>query len=280
MPSTRSVLIVEDDESWRDIYASAVTAEGFGIVRAAGNLAEAAELIDQIRFSVALIDVGLDITDDQNADGLRVLECIRSLGDETSLIVVTGRSGTDVLRITRDAIMKHYVQDILSKGELVPTVLREAIHQGVGAFTTAVTQQLERRSAQGLKILYDFTGNGADKFGGLSRPAMSDKLAHRLLADWLPILPEKQGSQPAEASPVGIPHAVCWSRSIGQPIAIAFASAADLNRTIETASSAELMLGGYPVRELLQQVSWNDMGGAVFALGDARRNSFSESEPQ
>jgi CheY-like chemotaxis protein len=278
VPSNRSLLIVEDSEEWRDIYARMAAREDFSMVKEATNLAEAVELIDQIRFSFAFIDIGLDTVDDHNVDGMRVLQRIRSLGDETSLIVVTGRSGRDVLPLTRDAIMKYHVQDIVGKNEVVPQDIREAIRRGVEAFTAAVADQLERRCAQGLKVLHNLISNGPSQFDGTSQPGIPEGLARHLLAEWLPILPEKQPSNLDKTSPPGLTHAICWSRAIGQPIAIALASAADLDKAINTASSAGILLGGYPVGELLEQVSWNDRGGAVFALAGAHRDSFGFSE--
>jgi ActR/RegA family two-component response regulator len=279
MPGNRSLLIVDDDEDWRDIYARAAAAEGFGIVRTAESLPKAIELIDQIRFSFAFIDIGLDVADDRNTDGMQVMQRIRSLGDETSLIVITGRGGTDVLRIARDALKKYEAQDILSKGHVAPADLREAVRRGVEAFTAESAQRLDQRVEQGLKILHDLISVGPAVGDNKHRINPPYKVARRLLAEWLPIFPEKHRSQPGDNPLPGIAHAVFWSRSIGQPIAIAVSGAADLDRTIKTASSTGIVFDGYPAGELLRRVSWKDLGGAVFAVAGARRDSFSEGAP-
>lgn len=218
MPSNHSLLIVEDDEEWCAIYADMATREGVGTVKTATNLAGAVELVDQIRFSFAIIDIGLDTAEDYNADGMKVLQRIRSLGDETSLIVVTGRSGVDVLPLTRDAIMKYQVLDIVGKMKVVPQDIREAIHRGVEAFTVSVADHFERRCAQGLNLLHHLISNGPSKFDGTSQSGIPEGLARRLLAEWLPILPEKRPSQLDGSSPPGLTTPSAGAGRSGSPL--------------------------------------------------------------
>lgn len=100
----------------------------------AHSLAKAQTLIDAMKFAVAFVDIGLDIDDDRNIDGLRVMEKIRSVGDETSIIVVTGRSGRDVLPITRDAIKKYDAFDAVGKVPIEPSDIRRLVRGGLEAY--------------------------------------------------------------------------------------------------------------------------------------------------
>jgi len=116
LTAARNLLIVEDEPEWCEIYADVAKREGVNSVKIAEDLAQAAALVDEIQFAVAFIDIGLDVGDDRNIDGLRVMDKIRSVKDETSIIVVTGRSGTDVLSI-RDSIMRYNAHRIVGKGK-------------------------------------------------------------------------------------------------------------------------------------------------------------------
>ena len=80
-------------------------------VKVAEDLAEATALIDEMQFAVAFVDIGLDVANDRNIDGLRVMDKIRSAHDETSIVVVTGRSGQDVLPIAKDAVRRYGAHD-------------------------------------------------------------------------------------------------------------------------------------------------------------------------
>lgn len=108
MSAGDNILIVEDEEEWSQAYKRAIDAVGGNhTVKVAKDLTTAEDLIGTTKFAVAFVDVGLDVADDRNVDGLSVMERIRATGDETSIIVVTGRSGQDLLPITRDAIQKY-----------------------------------------------------------------------------------------------------------------------------------------------------------------------------
>src|SRR5215468_432306 len=104
MQITENVLIVDDEEDWCQIYERAARRQGLSVIEVARNLQQARALLDTMAYAVAFVDIGLDVADDRNIDGLRVMETIRELGDETSILVVTGRIGADVVPITRDAI--------------------------------------------------------------------------------------------------------------------------------------------------------------------------------
>jgi DNA-binding NtrC family response regulator len=133
------ILIVEDEEEWRGIYERAARGSP-QTVNVAADLASAVRLIDAAKFAVAFIDIGLDISDDGNVDGVRVMEKIRATDPETSIVVITGRSGQDVLQITRDAIKKYGAYDTVGKSTVIPADIRRLLEGGLGAYRKAVAR--------------------------------------------------------------------------------------------------------------------------------------------
>jgi len=138
------VLIVEDERAWAQIYRRTVDSFGAELgVEAADTYRAAVRLIESLTFAVAFIDIGLDISDDRNVDGLRVMEKIREKSEDTCIIVVTGRSGSDVLQIIRDAIRRYNAYDVLTKSTVTPAALRRLLE---GAL-------LRSRASQGLRSI-------------------------------------------------------------------------------------------------------------------------------
>jgi CheY-like chemotaxis protein len=110
----KNVLVVEDTPAFQDIYRKYV--EKFGAyVIITGSLKEAQRAIEMFAFDVALIDIRLDEKDDENVDGLRVLEILVKKDDGTRAIVITGY-GT--LKIAREAFVQYGAVDVVDKGEL------------------------------------------------------------------------------------------------------------------------------------------------------------------
>ena len=126
MAITVPALVVEDERSWSEVYERALWRVGVDRVEVADTYQSAATAIDAMRFAVAVVDIGLAVDDDRNVDGLRVMEKIRVVGDPTSIIVVTGRSGRDVVPIIRDSIKKFGAYDTIAKNTLVPAELRSS----------------------------------------------------------------------------------------------------------------------------------------------------------
>ena len=93
---------------------------GINTVKVAEDLVSASALVDDMKFAIAFVDVGSNVGDDQNIDGLRVMEKIREIGDETSIVVVTGRSGGDVIPVAREVFTKYQVHTIFRKAEIKP----------------------------------------------------------------------------------------------------------------------------------------------------------------
>jgi len=119
------VLVVEDDVSWQGIYKHNIEKSGCDVA-IVGSKTEAFEVLERVSFDLALLDVRLDKADDQNIDGLLVLERISKLKEGTKSIVVTGH-GT--VKITRDALLNYGAADIREKEEINPRFIRDLVEQ-------------------------------------------------------------------------------------------------------------------------------------------------------
>lgn len=276
MTRARNLLIVEDEPEWCDIYARAAAREGVRTVKAAKDLAQATKLIDEIQFAMAFIDIGLDVDDDRNIDGLRIMDKIRSVKDETSIVVITGRSGTDVLPITRDAIMRYHAHNILGKADVTPDDIEEALKTGLKAFE-------ERISLSAVPAHAALKGNleswqwedqmmrGTDVQGGVMGLY---EFLDGLVSKFLPLVPAKPGAPVTKDAATDVMHGTYWSRSIGAAIVICFAATAQAELEIGSAKSGRPLLGIYDVGAALNEFSAHGVTGAVFALGGVQRQSF------
>jgi hypothetical protein len=66
------------------------------------------------------------------------MEKIREVGDPTSIILVTGKSGRDVVSIIRDSLKKFDVYDAMPMNTLAPAEFRELIAARVPQLSSAL----------------------------------------------------------------------------------------------------------------------------------------------
>ena len=89
---TRTALIVEDQELWREqFFGEALRDLGF-VVFLASNKEEALTLLDEQEFDLAVIDINLTAVTG-NRDGLIVAEHLETIGSTMPVIVVSGTDG-------------------------------------------------------------------------------------------------------------------------------------------------------------------------------------------
>ena len=281
-----NVLLVEDEPRWSEIYERAVRRVGFESVRAVTTFADAEQAVDAMRFAVAVVDIGLQVDDDRNVDGLRVMEKIRSVGDRTSIIVVTGRSGRDVLPIVRDAIKKYDAHDTVAKSTLVPAELRDLVASGL--------REYEQGSASDRDPLFAALRGDTDQamwddrvLRGTAIRGGSAKLyslVEALFAPFLPLIPgQPRGVQMAD----GVAAGVFWSRGTGQPVAACFGTADRAGAAARSAQESGLLADRYPVGKILQEDPESKSGedqpdkhpkaehyGVVYELRDCVRADF------
>ena len=82
-------LLVDDDDSWREILKEILEDEGFQ-VNVASTLAEADKALKEFSHRVAVVDLSLGGTDHRNQEGLEVLELLGSRDPNCQAILLTG----------------------------------------------------------------------------------------------------------------------------------------------------------------------------------------------
>lgn len=87
--STERALIVDDDDSWRDLIQELLEDNEFQ-VDTASTLDQAVALIKSTSHRLAVIDLSLGGADHRNQDGLAVLEQIRSSDPQCKSVLLTG----------------------------------------------------------------------------------------------------------------------------------------------------------------------------------------------
>jgi ActR/RegA family two-component response regulator len=271
----RNLLIVEDNKEWRESYARAASREGFDSIRIAEDLAHAERFIDEMQFAVAFIDLALNGADDRNIDGIRVMEKIREAGDPTSIVVVTGRSGRDVLPITRDALKKYGAFDIVQKTDIEPQDIRRLLGTGLEAYRqeSAIEDLTPVDALRGvMRALYweDQILRGIRVRAGV---AGLKKFLGQLLDQYLPMLPPRDNEPVSVDSGTALANGALWSRGSGQAVAIVFGHDSVPEESLR-ADSAGVLLGKYRVGSLLKGSTAYGLTGAVFELMDSSREMF------
>jgi CheY-like chemotaxis protein len=277
---SRNLLIVEDDEEWCEVYARAAKSQASPTVRIAEDLARASHLIEEMMFAVAFVDIGLNVADDQNIDGLRVMEKIRAVGDNTSIVVVTGRSGQDVLPIMRDSFKKYDAFEIVAKRSIGPQQVKQLLHDGLTAFELeyANSRMTARDALRGGHEPLNWDSQLLTATGVTGGAKGLYEFIERLLAGFLPMLPRVTAEPSTIDSGTGILHGEYWSRAIGKPIALCFGNEETARAEIEAAKVSGTLLGVHRVIEFIREGKGHGLRGGVFTLSEAARSDF-ESSP-
>jgi CheY-like chemotaxis protein len=95
--SSGRILVVDDLPDVRATLSGLLADEGY-LVRSAGSLAEARELVKTERFHIAVLDVRLDESDVDNVDGLNLMREIRTLDPSVAIIILTGYANVEIVR--------------------------------------------------------------------------------------------------------------------------------------------------------------------------------------
>lgn len=137
MRAPTRALIVEDIEAWVVILERTARRAGASEVIVCGSLDEVREALRVARFDIAILDIGLDPDDDENADGVKALEMIRETdGMGTRCILVTGWQ--DRMDLQAAAQQKHGVDWAYMKERYEPRAV-------IAKLTELLEQAPERR---------------------------------------------------------------------------------------------------------------------------------------
>lgn len=279
MSAGDNILIVEDEEEWSQTYKRAIDAVGGNhTVKVAKDLTTAEDLIGTTKFAVAFVDVGLDVADDRNVDGLNVMERIRATGDETSIIVVTGRSGQDLLPITRDAIKKYDAYDAVGKPTVEPAELRRLLQEGLEVYHKAVEAGSKdaENALRGEAETVGWDAQVVRHIGFKGNSIEFYRFLNRLLRGYLPVLRKRDGATPDISSTTALVHGVFWSRAVGSAIVVCFGAAQQFDAAMADAQASRRLLETYDVQYPADRAlkGPGSVKGAVFLSPGCRRDDF------
>lgn len=282
MERTERLLIVEDEDDWCAIYERAAKRVGIANIEVAHSRVEAEDRLERMDFAVAFVDIGLDVSDDRNVDGLRVMSKIRELGDRTSIIVVTGRSGRDVLPITRDAIKKYGAFDTVGKVPIEPRDIVMLLRGGVDAYKDAI---LGARPTRVYEVLRgDLRGwdwddrmlRATHPTGGLSTLY---GFLEALFGQFLPVLPREIGRAVRLHDEARVAFGEYWSRGVGKAVVVCFGGEREMETVVRDARvSRRLFSGSEEVGDILNEHSVGNICGVVFELPRQVRTDFGAAD--
>jgi len=105
------ILVVDDLPDWRATLSGILLDEGYE-VRVAGGRQEALRLLAAERFHLAVLDVRLDESDEDNREGLELMRQIKARDPTTAVIILTGYADVsmvqDALRPQADGLPLAY----------------------------------------------------------------------------------------------------------------------------------------------------------------------------
>lgn len=111
------ILIVEDIETTRNMYARNLGLKGDYLLETAADLAEATSALEARTFHVALVDIMLAGPEDTaNRDGTQVLDLIHELDEGTRAVVLSAQKEPQQVR---EYLKGHEAFDYLEKGDLL-----------------------------------------------------------------------------------------------------------------------------------------------------------------
>ncbi len=91
------ILVVDDLPDWRITLSGILHDEGFD-VRVASSRQEALRLLEAERFHLAVLDIRLDESDEDNREGLELMRQIKTFDPTVSVIILTGYAKVDMVQ--------------------------------------------------------------------------------------------------------------------------------------------------------------------------------------
>lgn len=275
MNERTNILIVDDEEVWRKTYEKSIRQLDVHSIRVVGNLADAMQAIDEMRFAAAIIDIGLNRLDETNVDGLRVMEKLRAAGDETGIVVITGRSGSDVIDVVSQSIQKYGAVATFAKGKIDHVSLRNAI-------TSSLRVHAEKMARKRVSAHREIPHAGSQlawddlmmRVLGINEGvAVLYELLEKLLRPYLPLIGSGEGRSIGSDLAGGVAHGAYWSRAIGMPVVVSLGRKADIDK--ETGVAPGGMLDGrYESGEVLAKCTVRKATGTVRELKNYGRSQF------
>ena len=128
----RKILVVDDLPDWRTTLSGLLVDEGYD-VQVADSSNAAVALLEADHFDLALLDMRLDESDEDNTEGLDLAAEIKQHWPTTQVVIITGYGTTDTMRqaMEPDAQGRRLVANYIPKTETekLIQVVREALAQ-------------------------------------------------------------------------------------------------------------------------------------------------------
>ena len=106
-----TILIVEDEPSWRELYKEIVVDSGY-FCEVVASVEKAIEKLQKQFFNLAILDIRLVDPDPANEGGLEILKWLVKKQIDTKVVICTGYP---TLERTRSSFLSGKVVDFLSK---------------------------------------------------------------------------------------------------------------------------------------------------------------------
>jgi DNA-binding NtrC family response regulator len=129
------ILIVDDQENWREVMRSLLIDGGYGVDTAA-SVSEAWELLNTKRFDIAILDVRLVDRNPYDVQGVELLEQMKErLGERFPVVIMTGYTfeGLEEIMRTRYGVREFInkgtgrLQDISAFRDLIASILKDTV---------------------------------------------------------------------------------------------------------------------------------------------------------
>jgi CheY-like chemotaxis protein len=98
---SQKLLVVDDLEDWRSTLSGLLRDNGY-IVEVAGSIEEAIDLLKNNSFELALLDLRLDETDENNIEGIKFAETIKQQWPMVKVVMITGYGTPEIIRMARE----------------------------------------------------------------------------------------------------------------------------------------------------------------------------------
>lgn len=158
-----SILIVDDDNSLRQVLSAALNKAGYNTIKAR-NGKEAIECVRNNEIDVILLDIFLG-----DADGLELIESIQEINPTVAIIIITGHGTTQTAIEAAKRRAYGYLTKPVDREELLDLVERAASAVSITKEETDDTQEADSIDAQGrmvgkspaMQVVYQIIGRAA-----------------------------------------------------------------------------------------------------------------------
>lgn len=267
-----NVLVVEDEQEWQGIYTRNAHPLHSGLLRTAKDLAEAVEAIEEMAFAVAFVDIRLDENDDENTDGLKVLELLRRSGDHTSAVMLTGH-GT--VGITRDALKEFDAYEALEKAEIDPQQIQELVTRGTEERNKMARVEDQEAPAvlRGRRTVWDWDTEMLQATAGKGGAEALYRHLEYLASPFLPLVGGAEPDRMQMDASSRLALGAFWSRAVGEAVLIAFGQTEAMKGAMENGQLSDR--AGRKTGQVLREREKGGIAGLVASLSGRARSSFS-----